>query len=374
MVDEHLGVWSLRWNREESTACVAQGIIVKGDNVWLSCTTYLLKGTIGYANESSADGKPRGGPTQITITDSDMNALSEPRGIHQDYGHIGDGSYMELANGDEEIWFGLEDGEWPRRQNAAIVRYDAKTLQFRGFHAHPSLLHMPWLACDSDRHVAYTSDFSGVTELTVFDIDRMEWMNATMDGGAAVPSIKNMPPFFIANGGINYIQGGQVMDDKLFIISDDYKGSVIALSLDGQNAGEILSIWQPGLGNEREGMAMTHEYLFSLGNRWTTWENQSFAEVLCLPIIRHDDEDSDGTSHDGANFPFRDGKGSFLTGVLTGMGVALFLYKVVQRVSSVAQSGRSIDTRRSPTTDGDASTYDLGYRDEPTPGTEIELS
>mmetsp|Transcript_26546 Transcript_26546/g.52885 ORF Transcript_26546/g.52885 Transcript_26546/m.52885 type:complete len:342 (+) Transcript_26546:62-1087(+) len=264
------GVWPLEFN---SSSCVGQGLITNAtDYVWISCTTSLHRGRI-LRNEQRA-------PVSVTIELSNRDALDGPRSLNPDYGHIGDGDYVvSPSTGEHEIWFGLEDGEWPRRANAAVVRYDSSTLEYKGVHIHPSLKYLAWLAYDPTHQRAYGSEWEGVEELSVFDANQMNWSNETIRIDN-IPSDSN-----ITNAsGINYIQGADVKDDILYLMTDDFKSSLFLLELQKYKT-TVVDVQHLGLGNEREGIAILDSYLFSFGNRWRTWENISFAQVLCLPLF-----------------------------------------------------------------------------------------
>jgi hypothetical protein len=279
--EQGFGVWPLHWDRDESRSCVGQAVITNGtDHVWISCSTYLLRGRI--VRDGRNNNKK---PVSLVIETMNSNALAGPR---QDfagnsttlgYGHIGDGDYMEEL---DEVWFGLEDGNWPRALNAAIVRYDASTLEYKGMHVHPTQKFLAWVVFDQRNQRVYGSDWEGVQDLTVFDTRQMKWLTQNL-------TIRMIPAEYISLGGMNYIQGGDMQDDTLYLMTDDFRSSLFAILIDSsQNelGGEVVHISHLGLGNEREGIALLDDaaYVLSLGNRWRTWENHSFSELLCLPL------------------------------------------------------------------------------------------
>lgn len=277
-----IGIWPLEWNITESRSCVSQGLIANGsDHIWISCTTYLVRGRI------VRDGQTRD-PISFIVESSNHNALQELQSsVNPNYGHIGDGDYViSPTTGEHELWFGLEDGTWPRTANAGIVRYDSSTLEYKGFHVHPSLKYLAWLAFDPVQQRAYGSTWEGVKELAVFDSANMRWSNSTLPiGNLPVVSNTNVTGHGMNfTHGINFIQGADVQDGLLYLMTDDFKSSLFVFDLKKDEA-TVVDVLFFGLGNEREGITLFDSHLLSLGNRWRTWENHSFAEILCLPLF-----------------------------------------------------------------------------------------
>ena len=343
-----LGVWPLKWdNMIESRSCVAQGIITRpftsretnaarevassrDDVVWISCTTYLLKGT-AILQEDNSGGRltrkrrPVGIKVDLRTNEKDTVSSCFAENDEVDnvntYNHLGDGHYVpsspfstfDTSGDDDELWFGLEDGAWPRKLPAAIARYNANTLECLGIEFHPSSMYLAWLAYDAITQKAYGSTWENITELYVFgpstnsaSIHDEKGLLKKNYVWSTIP-ITNVPKEYQEQGGLNFIQGGTIIQlsadhrrfggaghakhvsSLLYLMSDDYQSSLIELQLLEAEA-KILSIHHLGLGNEREGIAFFStnvgkaSHLLSLGNRWRTWENHSFAEILCIPL------------------------------------------------------------------------------------------
>jgi len=205
----------VQWvNESQSRECSsAQGIITNGtgsiasDHVWLSCKTFIAHGRFTF--------NALGYVQSLTLEDYNYEALDGPNQddtVNDDtdtnttlYGHVGDGDYVRTPEGQpDELWFGLEGTQWPREVPAALVRYNAETLEFIAVHPYPMSNHttMPWLAFDTAQKAAYSSNWTeSNNELIVFNGTTLEWeMNKNIP-------ICNIPPEYQEHG-LRFVQGG----------------------------------------------------------------------------------------------------------------------------------------------------------------------
>lgn len=293
--------YMLKWNESESIACQAQAIITNRSNhVWISCRRYIGRGII-TVNEN-------GDPIEMTILLWNYNPLDGPRNVSNSipqYDHIGDGDYVHITEtGELEVWFGLEDGSRPRVQNAAIVRYNADTLEFVGLHIHPYMRTMPFLAFHEQRQVAYTFNWTeNYGELVVFDAQTMDWDNNKN------ASIGSLPPTFQED--IPFVQGSDMDDNNiLYLMVDDYGSTLLAVemlnhykneSIEYEEKGKyyggrFVSESRLGLGYEREGISLFFSntsttsqpyWLLAFGNQHETWEETPFAGVVRVSLLEN---------------------------------------------------------------------------------------
>jgi hypothetical protein len=271
------GAYWLQWDTEESINCTAQGLITNEEtnDVWISCTSYLGRGRLIL--DQAQD------PIGIEIDIWNMEALDGPRAVsHKDYAHIGDGDYVERDDGARrELWFGLEGGSSPRVLPAAIARYDADSLAFVGLHIHPTMRTMAFLAFHQRWQVAYVTNWTeNDGELIVFDAKTMHWSdrNSTIQGRPAD-----------YQDDLKFVQGADVYGDVLYLMSDDFASTLIAIRMTEVYEGEVESVTHLGLGHEREGMTLfggqKHQvWLLSMDNQWLTWEDHHYAEVICVSL------------------------------------------------------------------------------------------
>ena len=276
---EHTVVTSsiLNWAFNESQNCLAQGIITRHntDHVWVSCTSYIAHGRLQFSS---------GRPIGIIFDQFNWQALDGPyQKTGLDYRHISDGDFNELQN---ELWFGIEGGSFPRVLRSAIVRYDADTLQFIDIHVHPTFTTLPWLVFDDTRHRAITCNWTNSkNQLSVFDATTMTWSNNTIN-------LNNVPSQYSLDG-IPLIQGGAMSADGIHFVlqSDDLFSTIymiqlqpVATAADLFWQAQVINIWTTGLGNEREGIALTQHHLLSMGNRDNSWEHRKNAQIFVLAM------------------------------------------------------------------------------------------
>ena len=199
------GISLLQWtNITQSIECSQpQGIITNGtDHVWLSCRTYIAHGTLqrnpydgaivgvhlDQFNYHALDGPNRRIRHQINKNKNNHNNNRNQRNetTEQSYGHISDGDYVRLHSSSsphhhhhaDELWFGLENGQFPRQHKAAIARYNAQTLEFINLHEHPTLLTMPWLAFVEQPQLALTCNWTnGGQEFVALNATTLQWTN-----------------------------------------------------------------------------------------------------------------------------------------------------------------------------------------------------
>jgi hypothetical protein len=276
----------LEWNESESIECNAQGIISNGtDNIWISCKKYIGRGKLVQWNSlNSTPSRPL-----LRMEQWNWHALNGTQtgnvNVNKSYQHIGDGDYVELeANGSQEIWFGIEDGNWPRVLPAAIVRYDAETLEYIDMHVHDNMKTMPFLAFHKARQIAYTANWTdNFGQMIVFDATTMTWSkdNATING---------LPKEFYKHE-IPFIQGSEMKDDTLFLMMDDFQSTLLEIQMypQGTYGGELKTTSYLGLGLEREGITIVNDWLLSFGNRWKSWEGNHYAQIVGVTFVMPSD-------------------------------------------------------------------------------------
>jgi hypothetical protein len=264
------GIFLLHWNETESQNCTAQGITTFGTQVWISCTSYIGRGRILLDGGGTA--------CAIEVHFWNYHALQGPREFHPEYGHIGDGDYVEDRN---EIWFGLEDERNPRILASALVRYNADTLEFTGLHVHSSMRTMPFIVYNALHKVAYTTNWTdNAGRLQVFDAVQLEWsmQNATINGLTDTE--------YDTPNGIPLIQGADMVGKTLYLMQDDFQSTLFEVQFQHDALqGQLQSMTRTGMGHEREGIDFfQNRWLLSLDNQWKTWENRHYAEVVCVSL------------------------------------------------------------------------------------------
>lgn len=262
----------LEWNLTESIDCVAQAVVTNDtDNLWISCTTYIAKGKFIFDEKEPKD------PIGIELDYFNKDPLNNSNLIG--YGHIGDGDYVPLDDGEGEIWFGLEDKENPRVLPGAIARYNANTLEFIDIHPHPTVNTMAFVAYHQSQRVAYTMNWTdNHGELLVFDAINYQWTNTT-----ALISGLSTKEFL-------YIQGADMAGDTLYLMGDDYRSTLFELQMKSSKEGTCKSI-QLGLGHEREGISIYDTrwrnprcQILTMNNQWYTWEDNHYAGITCISL------------------------------------------------------------------------------------------
>jgi hypothetical protein len=283
---------ALSWDEEESVNCDAQAIITNGtgDHVWLSCTTTIGRGRLIWSKEDDI-------PVRIEIDAWNDHALEEPRKIRSAFEHISDGDYVVLPNQRRELWFGLEVGFKPRNGTSAIVRYDPDTLDFIDLHEHPTLRTMPWLVFSSTMQEMWTSNFTeNFGNLERFDIASKQWLDTNF-------TLENVPQDEFPQSNIPFIQGADIVSDTLYLISDNYKSSLVQVNASNIATTGVLAVaavQHIGLGYEREGIAVVErpngkKWLLCLGNRHQTWERKHFADIVAMQLNDNKVLDSSGS-------------------------------------------------------------------------------
>jgi hypothetical protein len=267
----------LNWNESQSIECNAQGIITNGtDIIWMSCKKYLARGRLVKLDPLNST------RVELRMELWNWHALKGPQEFlgNQSYEHIGDGDYVELSSdGSRELWFGIEDGSWPRVLPAAIVRYDAETLEYIDTHPHTTIRTMPFLAFHKARQIAYTANWTdNFGQLLVFDAINMTWANDNA-------TIHGLPHEYYQHE-IPFIQGSDMKDDALFLMVDDFKSTLVEIQMNREKTygGQLNAISYLGLGHEREGIAIMNGWLLSFGNRWKSWEGNHYAQIVCVQL------------------------------------------------------------------------------------------
>lgn len=298
----------LPWKNEtESMECGAQSIISNHPHltttsctttIWISCGTSIARGEMLYDCDTKKpvemnivvwNRNPLEGVMDAVsdqLTDEELQQLKDDDDPDE-YAHISDGDFVVLPDGSRELWFGLEGKNWPRVLRAALIRFDADTLFFKNIHMHPTIRTMPWLVVDSARQLAYTTNWTdNEAKLWLFDTNNMNWRNQEESGGF-VP-ILDLPIEF--RNGVDFIQGADLVDNTLFLMSDVASSSLLVIDLLESDptagvVGRTRQVLQLGLGHEREGIAIWNkEWLLSMDNQRTTWEGHHYAQVVCVKL------------------------------------------------------------------------------------------
>lgn len=202
---------------------------------------------------------------------------------------------MILPNGDRELWFGLEDDSWPRNATGAIVRYHPDTLAFIGLHHHPSLLTIPWLAFHPTMKEVWTANWTrNYGQLNRFDLASMSWLfcdtcNVTID---------NVPLDEFPQSDILWIQGGDIMDGFLYLLSDTYRSTLLSVDLSETTvdhpSATVKDVRHIGLGHEREGLDLVTSrsglrWFLCLGSQKKTWEGPHYADIVAMRLDEKND-------------------------------------------------------------------------------------
>jgi len=255
-----LSPYLLQWEDEHlNTHCQAQGIITNGtDAVWISCTSFVARGRIVDDYKLVID--------RINYQALNHTALAN-------YKHISDGDYVHRTGFPPELWFGIEGGNLPRVTAGAIVRYHAETLEFIDLHVHPLIKTMPFLAYDPRVSLAYCLNWTDSRgSMVVFDVTNLQWTENV--------TIKGLPA---EHQDIQYVQGGFVDGNILYLISDVPSSALLTVNLDTRG---FLSVHNLGLGHEREGIALyKNDWLLSLGNQGkNSWDRSYHAQIVAIQL------------------------------------------------------------------------------------------
>ena len=326
----------LPWDETQRQNCTAQGLITNGtDHVWISCTSYIAHGRLQF-DTSASSFSSTSAPTGFVINRINYHALEGPRRVTgQQYGHISDGDYFPprtvVTNNATstrtpgELWFGIEGTSWPRVLPGAIARYNADTLEFIDIHPHPYLRTMPWLLIDPTNQRAISCNWTeNLNQFQVFDVSTMAWI---VDHNLTLTN----PPAAFQDNGVSFIQGATkaptlLKEDEFILQLDDAPSTILLVSFhttsdknnedDGaalsSTSLQVQSVWQTGLGHEREGIGMTGGHILSFGNRKSTvpWAtSDSEAQIVVIEVLP-------SLVETGIPFGF---------GILVGIGLVFFL-------------------------------------------------
>lgn len=182
----------------------AQGVTTDGEAWYFSGKTSLIK--IAFDNQ--------------TVIAVNYNAISDD--LSEKYGsaHIGGISYY---NG--YIYASLEDSKvWA---HPIVALYDAETLEYSGICGEMPTDKLtrgiPWVACDAENGLIYSSYSKEATEIVCFNIDTFSY----------VKSIELSQP-------VNKIQGGEVYKGLLYVGSNDKTRAVYTIDV---KTGDVLKLF-----------------------------------------------------------------------------------------------------------------------------------
>lgn len=173
----------------------AQGVTTDGEAWYFSGKTSLVK--IALDNR--------------TVLAYNYGAITDELAEQYGSAHIGGISYC-----DGKIYAPLEDSK--KWQHPVIAVYDAQTLEFTGVCAELSndLLYrgIPWIACDKENGLIYTSNSQSEDEILCFSLDDFGFMKA-------LPLSES----------IEQIQGGEVYGGKLYLGTNDGTRAVYTVDI-----------------------------------------------------------------------------------------------------------------------------------------------
>ncbi|MBN2010778.1 T9SS type A sorting domain-containing protein [candidate division KSB1 bacterium] len=190
---------------------VSQGLATDGVYWYFSAKDGLYKADANYNMLIAKDG------SQNPIPDSLLA---------QDYHHIGDIAYYE-----GHIYAPIEDYSY---EKPIIAIYDADSLNYTGYKAQVPQAHFPWIAVDYQTGYFYSSEFSDVNELFIYDPEQDFALIGTLSLDTTV----------------DRIQGGAILDGFVYLSCDngDYVYSV------GITTGAVQAIIQVWSLPEMEGI------------------------------------------------------------------------------------------------------------------------
>lgn len=194
----------------------AQGVTNDGEYYYFSSNYFLIK--------TELDGE--------TVVARNMLAI--PLELQQlGCGHIGGISYY-----DGKIYAPIEDSKV--FENLYIGVYDSETLELLSYHPLPLELQekgAPWCVADPDKGYLYTARRDHITEINVFDINTMEYIEQIH-----------------LQDSVHKVQGGEMYEGILYLAVSREEQAVFAVNLE---TGQVQKAFARNLHENSEGEGLT---------------------------------------------------------------------------------------------------------------------